>query len=98
MNENKLAAIFARIVREQLGEHLEEIVARNKESAYQNDVCCATQDYCDANMLMDQAFREAGLPTPFDLADDENPHEEACILWGKAWSIAKAVDFQLPAE
>lgn len=98
MDENKLAAIFARIVREQLGDHLEEIVALNKERAFENDVACATQNYCDANMLMEQAFREAGLPPPFDLEDGENPHEEACALWGKAWSIAKAADFQLPAE
>lgn len=57
--------------------------------------CCASHNFCDANMPMDEAFSEVMGHSP---RIDETEHgAEAsaadCALWGKAWDHAKAAHF-----
>ena len=79
-----LAKTFHSIVRENelCRDHLTEIDATNSERGDSNT--CATQDYCDANMLMLEAFKVA-----FD-REPETVNEADIALWNAAWD--KALD------
>lgn len=88
---NKLSFYFSRIVREELKDELPEIIRLNAEE-YRDRECCATHDFCDANMLMDEAFRQA-------MGKDLNapPMEyffEDLQIWNAAWSQAKRNNFR----
>jgi hypothetical protein len=55
---------------------------------------CHSHDYCDANMLMLDAFTEVLDREPWFLTDPDCPKGEADMrLWGDAWAIAKATSF-----
>lgn len=84
-----LAIVFSVVVRERLSfEELHAVRAKNRTPAYSN--CCATHDYCDANMLMLEAYsRCTGIPeNDIELGDNIN-------VFNKAWDIAKAREFRL---
>lgn len=49
---------------------------------------CASHDFCDANMVMDSAFRRV-IGRAIDLQSDAD-----CALWDSAWSAAKRAGFQ----
>lgn len=50
---------------------------------------CASHDFCDANMAMQEAWEEiTGREIPF--ADDGGMTQADCDLWGAAWEAAKA--------
>ncbi len=79
-----LADAFAALVKKALASDLAEIKARN---AIYDGAVCATHDFCDANMLMAEAFA-ATIGRP--LLPDDGPMAEAdAALWNAAWSIAK---------
>ena len=60
-----------------------EMVAKNKsDPAYQTGAC-ASQDYCDANMPMSDAFEAVTQH-----AVDGNSEADAA-LWNRAWAIAR---------
>lgn len=83
-----LAVAFHKLVREALAEHLEEIDRRN--AAIENKNVCATHDFCDANMLMDEAFTErTGHEVDAEDKDDT-------LLWSAAWTIAAGHGFSKP--
>ena len=48
---------------------------------------CHSHDFCDANMVMDAAWRRVFGSGP-DGDDDEHGR-----LWGMAWDLAKAAEF-----
>ncbi len=97
-----VAAQFCAVLREWLTpEQLAEAVRLNAE---RNDGSCATHDYCDANMAMDEAFARCGGPRATDTGRDLEEGEDrqlACMsdeclaVWEAAWSLAKQAGFKL---
>lgn len=83
-----IAKEFARILRSWAtdGEWktmLEENAAEDSASI------CHSHDFCDANMAMDEAFRNLGVDPQKIWGDDWASNEDAAKLWNDAWSIAK---------
>lgn len=79
---NRLADRFAAILRQWLTPaEFAEMVARNRATDKRAGVC-HSHDFCDANMAMDQAWREV-VGTEID-ADDE----AQATLWNEAWDLA----------
>jgi hypothetical protein len=65
---------------------MRECVDRNKAEPVDSDVC-HSHDYCDANMVMFEAFQSTFGREP---DTDNGPDLE---LWNDAWEIAKAASF-----
>lgn len=59
-----------------------------KNLAYAGMGVCATHDYCDANMVMDQAFREI-VGCEVDVENDLHVN-----LWNDAWSYAREIGYE----
>lgn len=60
----------------------------NREENADSD-CCASHNYCDANMAMDLALRQV-CPALGDILDESwAENETLCELWNNAWGIAK---------
>ena len=85
----KLAEEFSRLVREELAEHLDEIIERNRTLFAKS--CCATHDFCDANMLMAAAFEEV-VGRRIDIHSDDD-----CALWNAAWYFSAQNEFSAPS-
>lgn len=72
-------------------EQMLEMIAKNKTN---DPDCCASHDYCDANMTMDDAFRIVMGRSAVPNLLDESPEADADLnLWNHAWNMAKANDF-----
>lgn len=83
-----LASEFAKVIREWLSqEELNEALARNARYSPSVD---AVHDFCDANMAMEEAFQNLGLPAPGDVGDE---CAAAGLLWHAAWVCAKNVRY-----
>lgn len=83
-----LALVFRFIVKRDLAAHLVDIDERNAayKAAGKLDIC-ATHDFCDANMLMLEAWEKFCLKPM-------RPHVAAdAALWGQAWNIALSRPF-----
>lgn len=93
LNPNALAAKFIEFIEDELtSEELREVRERNLRADYID--CCATHDFCDANMVMQDAFQEL-YP---ELTLDAIINDDHCIaVWNKAWTLAKIHDFDLDA-
>lgn len=80
----RIALHFSERLREEIGkENLAEVVRLNATDEYIGS--CASHDYCDANMTMLDAFRDAGLHsmmTPFNDCQQR--------LWGRVWQAWRA--------
>jgi len=91
----QLAKEFSRILRRDLSaEEMKAIVAENKKT---DDDTCATHDYLDANMSMDEAFTNI-MGRQFVFFDDDKPetekqNEEDAAIFNAAWNLAKMNDF-----
>ena len=70
---------------------LKQAIARNETAEYKG--ACATHDFCDANLAMDEAFRNLGLKGISDSETDSPEQVAAMDLWNKAWDYAKANKF-----
>jgi hypothetical protein len=69
------------------------MVDMNKSSHADRGIC-ATHDFCDANMLMLDAFKKTFGREPWFLTDaDSDKGQTDMRLWGDAWAITKAADF-----
>lgn len=81
--EEQIARQFARRVLEYVGrDRMAAIVAKNKTPEYASRGCCATHDYCDANIFMARALRQAtGKQLRMQNDDD-------LALWERAWNVA----------
>lgn len=58
-----------------------------ERTADPDDAVCPTGDYCDSNVIMDEAF-SATLGRDMDMEADADRE-----LWNAAWSMAKAHKF-----
>jgi len=85
MTENKLrivalAEAFDRLLRTEIGKtKYREVLARN--AAEPDAGICHSHDFCDANMMMDGAFRVVLQRGP-DIDDDAD-----LTLWTDAWNL-----------
>jgi len=87
--ETKLAHAFTEIVRKSFSaRELAEIVKRNRVYRKEGRMCCATQEFCDANMLMEEAFIKVMEREP-DVGSDQDAD-----LWNAAWSKAADAEFK----
>ena len=84
------AILFSELLRKELGEEkIQEVVKRNKAYCVQyGDKTCASHDFCDANMIMNEALMSLGLKR---LGPDLSKTERN--LWNGAWSLAKKHEF-----
>lgn len=83
-----LAREFSARVRDELANELPEILARNRAlRAEGGRSSCATHDFCDANMLMADAFLAVTGREP----DCESDADAA--LWSDAWDLAARYEF-----
>lgn len=73
---------FVALLRQELTpEQFREMRRRNATPEYAGTNCCASHDFCDANMVMLAAFQQHGLE-PLAEADD------MASLWNAAWTSA----------
>ena len=83
----KIADQFVAVLQKVLSpEYLAEIDRRNK---IYDPTSCATHDFCDANVYMEQAFKDVGVET----FEGEHMPDSVVELWNEAWGIAKARGF-----
>lgn len=73
---------------------------RRRNAAYGDPAICASHDFCDANVVMDEAFRAV---TGHSIGDREEAGEggitvEESTLWNRAWDIAKERDLTAETE
>jgi hypothetical protein len=78
----RLAMSFAQTLIEDLGEEeFQEVRARNATEKYAG--CCASHDFCDANMVMWGCFNtEIGWDFDLDSETDVS-------VWNDAWKLAR---------
>lgn len=90
-----VAKAFCAVVRESLdGYELSEVIARNKTPEYTETGSCATHDFCDANMLMLQAFTDLLGYEPDSVCDDPCEWKNGVQRrWNAAWNLAVAAEF-----
>lgn len=93
---NKIAIEFANVLKEWLTpEQITEVIKVN--SIPENKTCCATHDFCDSNMAMDEAFTKV-MGREFVFYNDELPESEKqngidTNAFNTAWDIAKGNNF-----
>lgn len=69
--------------RELTRKDFEEMLRLNATKDYDSSGSCASHDFCDANMVMEEAWRDLGY-------GEVNPESQAdADLWNDAWNIAK---------
>lgn len=84
-----LANRFGRDMAEALSvDEMAEVRRRNATLAYDAG-CCATHDFCDANMVMHPAFIAVLGVDPLDHMEDER----LTRIWNAAWNIAQRDHF-----
>lgn len=84
---DKLAIEFSKVLHSWLTpEEMTEVNIRNDEPRYKDHDCCATHDFCDANMAMVEAM----TTLKYDARD-----ESSADLWNAAWIQAKANKFNI---
>jgi len=75
---------------------MSKVIVRNRAWALEGDKsACATHDFCDANMAMDEAFKRVlgrGCLLIEDCVSDDEKQADT-NLWNEAWGIAKAANF-----
>ena len=85
----KLAASFAEVMQDWLTPaQMREVVARNE--TYGD--ACASHDFCDANMAMDEAFTKTQC-REIELGEGTRQSRADMALWNGAWAIAKRMNF-----
>ena len=86
-NKMKLAKEFSAIIKRDLTEEqLSSVIRTNREENHSNG-CCATHDFLDANMSMDEAFQNV-FKREYDFESDEDTAIE-----NHSWAIAKKNHF-----
>ncbi len=93
-----LAEEFAHELLSEIGKkNMCEVIRKNHQADYEG--CCASHDFCDANMVMNEAFveiygREPIFEeinhAPLDLNDNYNQDSS---IWNEAWDTAKLHEF-----
>ncbi len=94
---NRLAAAFTKHVRaffwdDSVGDTNDDFMLVLERNAEEPDPSiCHTHDFCDANILMSNAWEETFPHEPF--VPQNTFHAE---LWSAAWQKARKAEFQLP--
>src|SRR5262249_10322342 len=65
-----------------------EMLRRNATPEYDKTSCCASHDFCDANLVMADAFEEH-VGRAVHVADDDPFAEHDTDLWNAAWESAR---------
>lgn len=82
-NPETVALEFTRLIRKEVGmENFRQIRRLNATPDYNYGSCCASHEFCDANMLMLEAFQNLGFEP--DLSNDQH-----VALWNDAWDVAR---------
>lgn len=82
-----LSKEFSSLLRKELTpEELATVRERNKTEEYSQ--ACATHDFLDANMVMDEAFTNV-FKKDFDINSDES-----LSLWNAAWELSRKLNFE----
>lgn len=90
----KLAREFSRQLLKRIG--IKQLVEANRRNAARGNDSCASHDFCDANVIMERAFRTAigRAPLPKD-----GPMTDATVtLWNAAWTLAKTNSFYVEGK
>lgn len=98
----KLAKKFSALLKVAIGDKkMQKVVADNSKEKEDSGIC-HSGDYCDSNMVMDDAFKSA---LKLDLSNDwpyfpgrglDKPNSDEGLLiqlWNKAWNLAKKNHF-----
>lgn len=87
----ELATAFIEALRAELGaDKWAEMRRLNATPDFSGDFCCASHNFCDANMVMHYACEQIGIKTVLECDDGTPEHDAACAIWNAAWSLAKA--------
>lgn len=89
---HELARSFCSTLRDWLTAEQLEIVNENNHRIGDRGIC-ATHEFCDANMAMQEAFRYHGILTPVEVDEGSIDHDVLVDLWNSAWSIARDAGF-----
>lgn len=100
-----MARRFSELLLDEIGEtRLSAVNERNGTDAfYRTSDTCASHDFCDANMVMEAAFRHIMGRDPWMPCDREEgkcteDDEQADVhAWNAAWEKAKARQFRAEA-
>jgi hypothetical protein len=96
MQTEVVAREFSRILASQLtAAEMAEVISRNARPDYADTNSCASHDFCDANMVMDEAFNNLGIAVPYGENWDTPQRAQSVALWNAAWDLAKAHNFYL---
>lgn len=81
---------FARLIRSYLSkDELREVLRRNRESRASGAGFCATHDFLDANMAMQEAAEKVGWLPTFDERPDGEMTDAQVSAWNEAWELAR---------
>lgn len=81
MTAENVARLFDATLRIEIGDdNYNEVVRLNRTAEYTG--CCASHDFCDANMVMLKVFQMIG-------ADDAS--DEGNSLWNRSWNAWRAM-------
>lgn len=84
------AQMFCAVLREELGDDTVDTIA-NLNAIQADAGVCHSHDFCDANMVMDEALRRAGHNMEWD--PEVGMPQETVDVWNAAWTLAKSVGF-----
>lgn len=95
-----LAAKFSELLRAQFTrKQMAAVISRNRRET--NDKVCHSHDFCDANVVMDEAFKQVlGYSATDTGIGDGTQQSGGCMsdecldLWNAAWAIAKKSEFK----
>lgn len=86
----RIADEFSGLLLSEIGRaKFDDVIERNQSDA----ICCASHDHCDANMVMDTAFRVVvgrGCTLPSDVESDlslASRERSDVALWNAAWNL-----------
>ena len=85
-----IARQFAAALTELLGPHTMRAIVDRNASEPHPDVC-HSHDYCDANVVMMDAFLSLGFECSSEPAEDSG----IGFVWDEAWALAKGAEFDL---
>lgn len=80
----QIAEAFAEVMRQWLSPtEFDEMKRLNETDPTYSGGCCASHNYCDANMAMDAAMRDV-LGEAYDIESEDQQK-----LWNAAWTLAR---------
>lgn len=90
----EVADQFCKLLRKALTPgQIDRVNASNKANGYSSSQC-ASHDFCDANMVMSEAFEALGIGSHQKLHKRYVEQSTLIDLWNQAWALAKRRDFQ----